>query len=161
VRLFLKNSIILINKEKLVHLIHSKQEPFILVNGKEVSVMGQESKHGLMVPSILENGKRIELMAKVDLFMLMGIYMMDFGQMIKRTDTECISMLTELNMKVNGRMICSMVKEWKLGLMAQDMKETMLSEENMELGLINGMMEVNILVSGRKIKLVESESTHG
>jgi hypothetical protein len=111
VRLFLKNSIILINKEKLVHLIHSKQEPFILVSGREASVTGLESKHGLMVPNILENGKRIERTAKVDSFMSMGIYMMDFGQMIKQTDMECISMLMELNMKVNGRMTYNMVKE--------------------------------------------------
>jgi hypothetical protein len=37
----------------------------------------------------------------------------------------------ELNMKVNGKMIFSMAKELKHGLMALDTMETMHSEESM------------------------------
>jgi hypothetical protein len=45
--------------------------------------------------------------------------------------------------------------------MDQDMKEIMLLAESMVLVLINGMMEVNTLVNGKKIKSQELEFTLG
>jgi NH3-dependent NAD+ synthetase len=45
--------------------------------------------------------------------------------------------------------------------MDQDMKEIMLLAESMVLVLINGMMEVNTLVNGKKIKSQELEYMYG
>lgn len=66
-----------------------------------------------------------------------------------------------LNMRVNGKMIFSMVREWKLGQMVHAMRETTPMVESMELVLINGMMDLNILVIGLKIRSVGLVSTHG
>lgn len=65
------------------------------------------------------------------------------------------------NTKVNGKMICNMAEVLKLGLMDQNMMVTMLSEESMELEHINGMMDHNILVTGKKIRSQVMEFTHG
>lgn len=57
---------------------------------------------------------------------------MVFGPMIRQTVLEYINMLTALNMKENGKMTYNMERELKHGLMVQNMKEIMLTEENME-----------------------------
>lgn len=80
--------------------------------------------------------------------------MMGSGLMIKLTDTVCISMLMEHSMKESGKMIFNTAKELKLGLMGLDMRETMHSEESMELDHISGMMDHNILEIGMKTRLV-------
>lgn len=94
--------------------------------------MERESSNGLMELNILENGEKIVLMAKVNLSMWMEISTMASGRMIRQTGMEYISTSMALSMKVNGKMIYSMVKEWKLGLMDQNMMVIMLLAENME-----------------------------
>ena len=64
-------------------------------------------------------------------------------------------------MRVNGRMICSMERVLRLGLMGQGMRETMPSGENMASALINGMMDLNTQVIGRKTRLVGLGFIHG
>jgi hypothetical protein len=69
VRLSPRNYTILISKERLAHLTHSKLGLFILASGKVVSAMAKGNKLGQMELNTLENGKKTELMAKVDLSM--------------------------------------------------------------------------------------------
>jgi len=45
-----------------------------------------------------------------------------------------------------------MVKEKKVGKMVLHSKENMLRVKSMELGIMNGMMVLNILETGTKIK---------
>jgi hypothetical protein len=54
--------------------------------------------------------------------------------------------------KANGLMTCNMVKEKKVGKMVLHSKENMLRVKSMELGIMNGMMVLNILETGTKIK---------
>lgn len=58
--------------------------------------------------------------------MLMEMYMMEVGLMIKLKATELIYTWMELSMWVTGKMINSTEVEWKLGLMVQSTKESML-----------------------------------
>ena len=86
---------------------------------------------------------------------------MDSGPTIRLTDWVFTSMLTELSMKACGGMISSMAREWRLGLMGQNMRENMLSDANMESDSTSGMTGRNTSESGRKIKFLASASTPG
>jgi hypothetical protein len=59
-----------------------------------------------------------------------------------------INMLMELYMKVNGKMICSMVEDLKNGQMDHHTLETITMVKSKELDYINGMMVLNTVVSG-------------
>jgi hypothetical protein len=61
----------------------------------------------------------------------------------------------EPDMKVTGKMIFSMDKEKKHGLMDQSMKDNISKERNMDLELMPGMMVLSMKVNGMKIKLEE------
>ena len=77
------------NKDNHINL---KLVPSILVNGKVVSAMDLENRHGLTVQNMQVNGEKIEHMAREDLFMSTVIFMTDIGLMIKLTVVESISM---------------------------------------------------------------------
>lgn len=160
-KLLLRNNIILTNKENKDHLINSRQVQFIMGNGKEVLEMGMENRNGLMELLILVNGVKTELMERVDSFMLMEISMMDCGLMIKQMALVFTSMLTEHNMRVNGKMTYNMVKESRLGQMVLDMKGIMHLVENMDQVLISGMTARNTLGNGLKTKYLDLEYIHG
>lgn len=157
----LKRHSILINAVKNVLPITSKVELSTLESGKEVFVMDSVINSGLMVPSMRENGARIELTEKVNSFMSTEISMMDSGQMTKPTGLVYICMLTELNMRECGVTISNMGKESRRGQMDQNMKVNMLLDASMESDNISGMMVLNILESGKKIKFQASAYTHG
>lgn len=55
-------------------------------------------------------------------------------------------------MKVNGKMICSMEKELRLGPTKVSTRANMHLAESTESELINGMMEVSTQVIGGKTK---------
>lgn len=55
-------------------------------------------------------------------------------------------------MKVIGKMTCNMALVLKLGLMAPDMKVTILKEEKMALVAMNGMMAQSTQETGLKIR---------
>ena len=64
--------------------------------------------------------------------MLMGMFMMENGKMIRQMEREYIYMLMGLNTKEIGRMINSMVGEWKTGQIMQNMMENIEKEKSME-----------------------------
>ena len=84
----------------------------------------------------------------------MEIFMKVNGQTTEQMAMDYTNMLMGLSMKETGKMIYSMATVLKHGMTVLGMKECMLLEENMELGLINGMMDHNILENGMKIKYV-------
>lgn len=114
--------------------------------------MDLENKFGLMELNILGSGVKIEHMAKVNLSTWMEMYTMDSGQMTKLMEQAFTVMLMVLCMKVNGEMIFSMVKVLKPGQIQVDMKASMSMVVNTVLEHINGVMEVNTMVTGEKIK---------
>jgi hypothetical protein len=74
---------------------------------------------GLMELGMKVNGKIIELMAKASSCMLTVTYTKETGSMIRPTGMVSISMSMVQGTKVLGKTTYSMVKEKKLGLMAQ------------------------------------------
>ena len=81
--------------------------------------------------------------------------------MIKQTDMESIITLMEQSMKDNGSMISNTEKEKKAGKMDLFSKEITLKERSTESDTTAGTMEVNILVTGTRIKSMDSEPTVG
>lgn len=157
----LRNNTILTNKENKDLHINLKQELYIPDNGKEALEMVKENKVGQMELAILVNGKKTELMEREDLYMWMGIFMMGYGPTIKLTDMGSINMLMEHNMRESGKMIYNTEKGLKLGPMDRDMKATMHLEGSMDLVLINGMTDLNILENGKRTKYLDLEYTLG
>jgi hypothetical protein len=58
-----------------------------------------------------------------------------------------------LDMKVIGKMICSMDMEKKFGQIIANMKENIMMERNMEEDCMCGPMEACMMVTGMKIEL--------
>lgn len=143
--------------------LHTSLRPELstLVSGKEDLEMDLVSKHGQTVLSTLENGERTEPMEREDSFTLMVIFMMDIGLTTKQTVVVSTNTLTVLSTKVYGKMISSMVMEWKPGQTNQNTRETMPSAGSMELVAISGMMDLCTQVIGVKIRFLVSESTLG
>ena len=74
------------------------------------------------------------------------------GEMIKLMDMEIISIIMEQFMMGYGKMIYSMDKELRLGLMAADIKDSIAWGKSMALANINGLMVVLIQEYGMKIE---------
>ena len=77
--------------------------------------MDLDYKFGPMVQNMKEIGKITKLMEKENFGILMEIIMMVNGKITKLTDLEFIYIQMVPNIKANGKMIYSMVKELKLG----------------------------------------------
>jgi len=137
--------------------INFKAAPYILVSGKEVSEMVLVNKNGLMVQGISVSGLTIKRMAKVNSYMWTEMSMMVNGHMIKLTDMVSIGILMVQFMRENGRMICNMVRESKLGMIRVNTSVNMLVEPKMELAAMCGQTLVRIMDNGRKIKFKELE----
>ena len=75
------------------------------------------------------------------------------GLMIKQTGMESMYMLTALDMKVHGKMIFNMVKVRKVGQITVAILVNIFAEKNMGLVCIVGVMAVNMMVNGSRIKL--------
>lgn len=58
-------------------------------------------------------------------------------------------------------MICKKVMELKLGLMVPNMKDSIKKDRRMGKENIHGLMEVNIMDNGCKIRFLEVESING
>jgi len=123
--------------------------------------MVKEYKNGVTVLYILDNGTTTEPKAKVNLFILMEMYTKEHGSTIKPTDMESIITLMEQSMKVNGLMISNMEKEKKAGKMVHFSKVITLKEKSTVLDTTAGTTEVNILVTGTRIKSMDLEPTVG
>ena len=133
---------------------------------------------------MLDRGVMTKLMVKVDFNMLMETCMMESGKMIKLMEAEHILMLMEQGMRVNGKRIVSTVAVSKHGQMAQNTRDSILKEKNMELEscfflmvaltkeillttismvveLIDGRKENNTKEIGLKIKCMGKELSVG
>ena len=95
--------------EKDALLIHSTTAQSTKENGSITQEMGLESNGGQMEPDTKEIGKITRLMVKENSATSMVMFMMVNGLMIKQTATACTCILMELDMRVNGKMICNMV----------------------------------------------------
>lgn len=60
-----------------------------------------------------------------------------------------------------GKMICRKVMELKPGLMVQNMKDSIKRDRRMDKENIHGLMEVNIMDNGCKIRFLVVESISG
>ena len=81
--------------------------------------------------------------------------MKDSGLTIRLMVQELINTLTVPCMKVNGKMICNMVKVSRPGLINLDTKVITHSVANTVLALINGTISHATPVTGVKTKSVE------
>jgi hypothetical protein len=161
-RLFLNTiSTILRPREKNGLCILSRQEPHTQDNGSVAFVMVLESKFGPMELGMKASGRITEPMVTENSFMLMEIFTKAIGSMTKPTATESIFMSTGQDMKDSGRMIFSMDKARKLGLMDRYMRVSIMQGKSMDSEYTVGMMAVGTRASGTKTKLEELEHTHG
>lgn len=75
------------------------------------------------------------------------------GLMIKQMAMVFTFTSMEQGMRANGKMICNMAKEKKLGLMAQFMRVSTWLARSMDLVSIPGMMVQDTKANGLKIRL--------
>jgi len=76
-------------------------------------------------------------------------------------DLVSISMPTDQNTKVNGKMISNMVKVMRLGLMEVNFMATMLTQRKRVKVCIHGLTEINISVTGKIMLLLVSAFIYG
>jgi hypothetical protein len=124
-------------------------------------VTESESSAGLMVLNLSVSGVRTARMVKENLSTWTGMSTTVSGLMIKQTVLEFTSTSMALCTRVNGKTTFSMAAALRLGQIRVAMKETMHLDASTELEAIAGMMAVNILVTGVKIRLVGLEFTRG
>ena len=84
------------------------------------------------------SGPRTEQMAKANSGMLTEIFMKATGRTIRQMDMGCTNMLTVQSTSVNGKMICNMDEDKRLGPMAPSMKVSIMKVKSMERVHING-----------------------
>jgi len=72
--------------------------------------------------------------------------------MIKLMVEEFIDIKMELHTTDTGRMICSMARGLRNGLMGVCIKENTLKERNMVMDFINGQTDLHMKVSGSRIR---------
>jgi hypothetical protein len=112
-----------------------------------------EFKNGLMVLSMKVNGSIIKHRVKVNLFTQMRIIMKENGRMIRRMGMVFLSIKKlEPNMRVIGKMICSMDQELNFIVMGIDIKECLNKEKEMEKVPIITLLEKFIKVNGIMVK---------
>jgi len=84
--------------------------------------MVQACKFGLITPNMKANGERTRPMDAASSGMPTVIFTKASGRTIKLMDTVSTSMLMVPSMRDTGRTISKMVKVWRVGKTAQDMK---------------------------------------
>lgn len=82
----------------------------------------------------------------------MGIFTKASGLTIGLTATASTNMLMEHSMRESGKMTSKMVKVWRPGLMALDMRVTTPMVGSMASELICGTMAPSTRVTGKKIR---------
>jgi len=87
--------------------------------------------------------------------------MMVNGQMTKLTASALTCMLMEQSTMATGGMICSMAREWRLGLTVQGTTESTLTGVNMASVPINGTTARSMQVNGRKTRFLASAYIRG
>ena len=102
--------------------VHSTKVALIYLGKYDVDLVFSFGKMDLNMKAI---GIMIPQMVTDGLFIQTEMHMRDNGLMTKHTDMEFIYTLMEHDTKANGRMISSMAKALKHGLMELNMLETM------------------------------------
>ena len=102
-------------KKKEQHTL-TKLGLFIKANGSEDFDMVMEFKYGLITPVTRENGAMARHMAMANTFTVTEMFIKANGLTTNPMVSECFHK-KEDNMKDNGALICSTVKEKKLGWM--------------------------------------------
>ena len=108
-----------------------------------------------------DGGKTIKLLEKVGSSTLMVMFMMDRGKMTKLMVTESIAISMEQNMRVTGKKINNMDKDWKLGPTVQSTKDNTCKEKSMDTVASPGLMEVHTQDNSLKTIFKELESIIG
>ncbi len=114
-----------------------------------------------------ENGFWVEPMEEALLPISRAKSMKAIGETIKLMVTEYTLIVTVRDMKASGTKICSMAKEQKVGLMAQNLQESISKDEKTVLGNTSGqtvpLMKVNGMIMKQRgtviINGVTAEST--
>jgi hypothetical protein len=82
----------------------------------------------------------------------MGIFMREIGKTTKQMDMALINIIMVLDMKVNGSMIISMEKEFRLGSMEAVIKASIPKVRKTDKENILGKMEATLSDHGKTIK---------
>lgn len=113
--------------------------------------MGKELNTGQIAQSTQEIGILEKLMAKAFLIMQMAIFMKENFRMIKLMALENIFIKMEVFIQENGRMIRNMDLGKKNGKMDHITKETSLTGLSTVKAFINGLIVLNLTVTGQTI----------
>ena len=120
-----------------------------------------EFKYGPMVQGMRDSGRGIKLMVKEPSGMSMEMCLKANGEKIRLMVMVYILIVMELNMKGTGKTTYSMDLVLNSGLTIQSMREITLWGRSMAKAHTNGVMGLNILESGKKIKFMEEVLTFG
>lgn len=137
-------------KEEFIRKLYNfKIRQSIMETGSEDKDMGLESKHGLMELNIRVSGLREKPKEKENFNTLMEMYTKENGKMIRPMVLEYIIMRQqEPNMKVFGKMTCSMVQVYKRMQMETVIKECLKKEKGMDKANIFSLMERYMMGNG-------------
>jgi len=114
--------------------------------------MATEYRYGPMVLSTKEIGGIIKPVVLANSFMSTAIYLMGSGNKIKQMAMGLTCIQMEPNMKVSGRMICSMGRVQNYGQTAASTLVTFLKGKSMGKANMNGLMGAFMKENGRIIK---------
>merc|ERR1719230_1509695 len=98
------------------------------------------------------NGGTTKLKEKVLSGTLKEMFMLGISKQTKPTDMVFTHTLTDLDTKDNGSMMFKKDKEKKHGLTVPNMLVSIRMDRNTGMEFTNGLMEVSLKVTGRKIK---------
>ena len=125
-----------------------RAEQFTKANGEAPNGKVLEHRPGLMGPNMLGDGNKAMLVVLENFIILMEIYLMVNGKMTKQMGKGFTLMPTGLNMKVSGKMIYKMAKEWKVGLMDQSIQEIIWKGKSRGKENMNGQMDLILTENG-------------
>lgn len=112
-------------------------------------------------PYTRATGKMIWLVARVDLYTVTKMSMKVTGLMTSKRVTALTNMLTEHFIKDNGKMIFSMVKDMRLGMISLSTTDSMKKAKSTEKVNWFGLMEATMRVISSLTTLKEKEFTCG
>ena len=121
-----------------------------------------ECSFGQIIQNTRVNGLTTKQMAKVNCGVQMVTLMKETGRMIKRMVLALSNQMTERSAMLEiGKMICTTVKELKVGQMAQGLMVILHKEERTVLGPISGQTVHSILETGQTTRCGVKEHTSG
>ena len=152
-----------ISIKKIDLCLFYKMEHNTKVSGtlKQINVMEEDIRFGLMAASMRGTGKRIRPMAEVDSSMLMVISMTATGKMIRLMASDNILTLMALNTKGIGLMTSNMDTVRNIGLMVHNMKEIISTAKRTVLEPSSGLISHHIAVNSSITIFMETVHING